>query len=436
MLSACSSTPEQANVDNRVYYPTMNDSIAMAAVFKTTVMDTTYLGAGPNAGQVDEVKPRWAWKALNLDSLKVRYPEAQVEGSTSEPIVVYYSPVDNALATQGTEKYELNYTAELPFFQQDRVNLGENEGIATFLKNEKGWYLMNNIPNTYAREQRESASKADKSAENERLVTLNWSNESRPGNSMACASRSYKTQTIYGSNILEVPKGQVWVPVAGKSKLRPDSQVFFDVQIEADDETSNSTCYFGALRYLPENKTKNVARAKDEFHKYYAGTKLRLWGRLQSNEVTMLIIGPGPLPKGATTAAKQAVATSYVPTPEPVQNKTQNTSAEEEFNLEMFGLFGDIGKTQEFTGKVGNLSATYSLKLDNQLGVTGSYFYTNKPAKGYALEGKLIEGGTMTLTEYDGDEETATCTLKLSGNCYTGRMQNTDGRSFPMSICK
>jgi hypothetical protein len=82
------------------------------------------------------------------------------------------------------------------------------------------------------------------------------------------------------------------------------------------------------------------------------------------------------------------------------------------------------------------LAATYSLKLDNRQVVSGSYYYTKKPAQGYALEGKLNEDGTMTLTEYDGDEQTATCTLKLSGNCYSGRMNNTDGRSFNMTICK
>jgi hypothetical protein len=324
--SGCSSTPEQAATDNKVYYQTLNDSIAMTAVFKSVVMDTTYLGAGPNAGEVSSVEARWAWKAPSVDSLKVRYPEAQVEVTGAAPITVYYMPQNSSKAEA---KYELNYSAELPSLQQAQGDLGTNGGVATFLKNEKGWYLMNNIYNTYAREQREAATKAAKESGNERLVTLSWSADTRLSGGMACAQRSYKDQTFYGSRIMEVPKGQTWIPVEGKSKLRPDSRVFFDVQVEADDESPSSGCYFGSLRYLPENKTKNVARAKDEFHKYYEGTKLRLWGRLQSNEVTMLVIGPGALPSGAVAAnsgTARPVPTAYTPEPARMKSSTQLSS--------------------------------------------------------------------------------------------------------------
>lgn len=436
VISACSSNPEKAATDTKVYYATMNDSIAMAAVFKSTIMDTTYLGAGPNAGQVDEVKTRWAWKASNLDSLKVRYPEAQTEGSTSEPIVIYYSLVDNALATKEKEKYELNYTAELPFFQQDKVTLGENEGIATFLKNEKGWYLMNNIYNTLALEQRESVAKAAKESANERLVTLKWRNQTSLAASQLCASQAYKNLTFSGSNILEVPRGQTWVPVAGDSYPEEGSNLSANIKIEADDDRNHLPCYFGTVRELPNNRSKSIVRAKDEFHKYYEGTKVRFWGQGKFSEVTLLIIGPGPIPSGATTAKKPGAVPSYAPTPAPVQESRISNNSTEGYNPEIYGLFVDAGETKEFTGKVGNLAAVYSLELDNRQVINGTYYYPNKPTKEYTLEGKLNENGTMNLVEYDGEKQTATCTLKLSGNCYTGRMQNADGRSFPMSICR
>ena len=453
LLSACSSSPENVATDNTVYYPQMNDSIAMGAVFPKTLMDTTYLGAGPNAGEIAEITPRWGWKAANLDTLQARYPEAKMEDAGSSPITVYYELGGNEYKSEKT--YKVGYYAKLPGALEEQGDLGHAEGEATFEFDKKGWHLTNNVYNVKVAEQREAIKKAKKEAgasaankgtesANERLVTINWLKETSIGGSQLCASQAYKRLTFSGSNIMEIPSGQTWLPVNGNSWPFANSALSANIKIEADDDQSNRLpCYFGALRELPENRKKNIALAKDEFHKYYGGTKIRFWGQGKINQVTLLVIGPGPLPAGAVNASTgggvgtmvSTVATS-AQNPEPRQEQSDALASTEKFDPAIFGLFGDAGVTLDFNGNVGNLAARYNLHLGNNQIIEGTYYYIKKPAKKYNLEGKLNDDGTMTLKEYTGDQETATCSLKLSGSCYTGRMQNTDGRSFNMTVCR
>ena len=446
LLPACSSGTEQAANERRVYYPEMNDSTAMSAVFPTRQVDTTYLGAGPNVGEIADIQTRWAWKADNLDSLRARYPDATTIRSTASPIPVYY---ELGKVSRSPSKYEVGYVGELPRPPHPaQGELGPNSGLATFLKDNKGWYLASNVYNTLATGKGASAVEAKSENANERFFTLHWSEETHIGGDMMCDNQAYKNLTFYGSSIMEVPRGQVWVPVAGKSKPSAKSILYTWVQIESNDENTNNPCYFGTLRKLPENLSKNVALAKDEFHKYYGGAKLRFWGQTPYNEITMLVMGPGPIPSNNAAAPdapepapQQPVAT--VPAREiqtDAEQGMQKSSATPARSAgaaaALPGLFGAPGETHEFAGNVGKMKAHYSLRMDNSQGLTGSYYYDSKPAKVYALEGKLQEGGNLVLSEYTGNTKTATCALNLSGGCYTGQMRNTDGRSFNMNICK
>ena len=165
-ISACSSTPEKAATvgaaDGKVYYPQMSDSIAMTAIFKSRLMDTTYLGAGPQAGQIDEITAHWGWRAANLDSLKERYPKALLDQEIAGPIPVYYT-IGNVRETE--KKFDVAYTAALPDSPQFRGDLDDNKGAAQFLKNEKGWYLAGNVYNTLAAEQRKDVIRIKKTLE-------------------------------------------------------------------------------------------------------------------------------------------------------------------------------------------------------------------------------------------------------------------------------
>lgn len=166
LSSSCSSTPEKSVpvgiVDSRAYYPQMSDSIAMTAIFKSRLMDTTYLGAGPQAGQIDEVTAHWGWRATTMDSLRERYPKASLEEPKGGPIPVYYT-IGNVRASDN--KFDLTYTAALPESPGFEGDLDDNKGMAQFLKTEKGWYLAGNVYNTLAAEQRKQVTQLKKTLE-------------------------------------------------------------------------------------------------------------------------------------------------------------------------------------------------------------------------------------------------------------------------------
>jgi hypothetical protein len=87
-------------------------------------------------------------------------------------------------------------------------------------------------------------------------------------------------------------------------------------------------------------------------------------------------------------------------------------------------------------GNVGQAPATFSLRWQSDGTVQGSYFYTNNPDQVYTLTGRETADGELELTEYTGEQESATCHLTLADDCYSGTMDNTDGRTLPMKVCK
>ncbi len=92
---------------------------------------------------------------------------------------------------------------------------------------------------------------------------------------------------------------------------------------------------------------------------------------------------------------------------------------------------------KEYTGKMGNLPATFQLawKPDGQF--DGSYEYTNhKTTDKYTLKGKKLSESTIELTEYINGAESGSASLQLTGNCYHGTMTSIkDGHISEMTIC-
>ncbi|SDY26922.1 hypothetical protein [Hymenobacter psychrophilus] len=99
-------------------------------------------------------------------------------------------------------------------------------------------------------------------------------------------------------------------------------------------------------------------------------------------------------------------------------------------------LFGEFGETTAFQGKVGKLSANYTLVLHEDQRIDGTYSYPGRKQL-YTLKGRMDEGdGSIMLTEYTDGKATATCELVAEGNCYVGQMKNTGGgRAFTMNMC-
>lgn len=299
ILSACTSTVEGEKNTGRVHYTKMSGGIAMPAIFPLTIVDTTYYNSGSIKGEIEAIEIHWAWRAPTLDSLRARYPDASISGSMTTSIPVYYYIGD---ITESPSTYKISYQAVLPKYPHEaNGELGPNSGTATFLKDEKGWYLASNVYNELSvkKSSTPTSAKTESESVDERLFTLRWSNETHLSTSMQCMTQGTKNLTSYGSTIFEVPNGQVWVPIEGESKESADASSYTLVKIDADDGNANSACYLGELREIPNNPNKNVERAKDEFHKYYGGTKVRFWGFRPYNEITILVKGPGPLPNDA-----------------------------------------------------------------------------------------------------------------------------------------
>jgi len=92
--------------------------------------------------------------------------------------------------------------------------------------------------------------------------------------------------------------------------------------------------------------------------------------------------------------------------------------------------------TKSFSGNVGKLLTSYSLTWNSDGTIFGIYYYPNKPNTTYTLRGKDLGNGNIQLTEYTGSNVSANCNLSLQGNCYVGQMNNTDGRTFKMTMCQ
>jgi hypothetical protein len=128
----------------------------------------------------------------------------------------------------------------------------------------------------------------------------------------------------------------------------------------------------------------------------------------------------------STSSAK----TADIPLSDPSQNRSADDTLEHTEDKE-------ITLTTRYTGSVGKLTTAYDIKISNNE-ITGSYFYLNRPSTVYRLEGQLEQDGTMRLIEYTDGEQTASCILAKAAaeKCYLGKMNNTDGRSFRMSLCE
>ncbi|MCA6363932.1 MAG: hypothetical protein IM638_12910 [Bacteroidetes bacterium] len=96
-----------------------------------------------------------------------------------------------------------------------------------------------------------------------------------------------------------------------------------------------------------------------------------------------------------------------------------------------------FNKETHFTGNVGKLVAEFNLTVDYQIKqVSGTYYYPSRKSVVYSLTG-TVENEEMLLTEYTNGEKSAVCKLTTSDNyCYTGTMQNTNGKVFAMKICR
>lgn len=90
-----------------------------------------------------------------------------------------------------------------------------------------------------------------------------------------------------------------------------------------------------------------------------------------------------------------------------------------------------------YDGTVGKWIAQFSLKFDySEKSISGTYFYPNRPNVVYTLSGRII-GNRIELTEYTDNKITAKCTLtSVDKSCYSGVMNNLDGRSLSMKFCK
>ena len=90
-----------------------------------------------------------------------------------------------------------------------------------------------------------------------------------------------------------------------------------------------------------------------------------------------------------------------------------------------------------FTGAVGNWTAYFTLTFDypNKT-IHGTYSYPNRPGVIYKIEGTIL-GNDVELIEYTDNRVSARCSLHTDDRiCFTGTMNNTDGRRLSMNFCK
>jgi hypothetical protein len=93
-------------------------------------------------------------------------------------------------------------------------------------------------------------------------------------------------------------------------------------------------------------------------------------------------------------------------------------------------------KETHYLGNVGKLNAEFDLVIDyTTKQVTGTYFYPSRKGIVYSLSGSISET-KMLLNEYTRGELTAVCTLtSLPNQCYSGEMNNTNGKVLSMQMC-
>ena len=97
-------------------------------------------------------------------------------------------------------------------------------------------------------------------------------------------------------------------------------------------------------------------------------------------------------------------------------------------------------QANDYQGSVGKMRAIFSLTWHDDRTVTGAYSYPDRPGVVYRLSGNNPREGQLYLEEYTGNTLSARCFLQkeLTGNSiiWRGRMQNTDGREFPMHFSR
>lgn len=88
-------------------------------------------------------------------------------------------------------------------------------------------------------------------------------------------------------------------------------------------------------------------------------------------------------------------------------------------------------------GNVGRLPAVFRLTFNNSnKQISGTYYYPKRPGITYKITGTINEH-SITLNEYTAGSLSATCTLETTDNqCYSGMMNNKNGRVIDMNICK
>jgi hypothetical protein len=95
-----------------------------------------------------------------------------------------------------------------------------------------------------------------------------------------------------------------------------------------------------------------------------------------------------------------------------------------------------IISTKSFNGHVGKLDAIYELNWYSDGTIEGIHNYPSRTYSQYTLKGIDLGNGNIELTEYTGSNISASCNLTLEGKCYTGQMNNTDGRQLNMTMCE
>lgn len=282
-LLACSSpsSSDQVTHDDRAYFPKLNDSTAMAAVF-TLVMDTAYIGAGPNHGEVSEVTPRWLWTA-KFDSVMARYPMADISNANAKPVRVLYT-VESA--DKSDSLYKVNYTAEIAELQTTEGTLGTNSGTSVFRKNEKGWYLVNSIYNSHLSEELAASDR-----QNKLIKSLAKERAATPESSAPTAELSPQDKTVTVPNpAFEVSKLRYPIVVTEERGERYNNDavypafVTFSGEVVDIDKTTQMSVSTGNLYYIlertgngssvPAYKTDNTTFKptanviKKEYHPY------------------------------------------------------------------------------------------------------------------------------------------------------------------------
>ena len=122
-----------------------------------------------------------------------------------------------------------------------------------------------------------------------REFVIHWSKRLPRYTTQPCDARFYRNLTLFYSETMTVPQGKVWVPLYGMSCPTDNCYQYSDVKIESDEEPSGTGCYFGTLYKLPDNnKQKSTDRALHEFKHYYGGTKVKFWGFVAHNQITIL----------------------------------------------------------------------------------------------------------------------------------------------------